>query len=1054
MPDPSSSLADALLERCILLLEGGDQAGVDALLAEHAEMAPTLRERLAQLAALGILQPPREPSPIPERLGEFRLLRQIGRGGMGIVYLAEQTTLQRQVALKLVHPEQLFFRGARERFRREVLSIARLQHPGIVPILTCGEAEGIPFYAMDLVPGASLAEVLTQLAGTAPQALDGRNLRAALQRAMSEKKDLGAVDEAPVFQGSWANVCCRLVLDAAAALQHAHGNGVLHRDVKPSNLLLTSAGQVRVIDFGLASAEGEQRITRSGATMGSLPYMAPEQVRGDTTRIDARTDVYALGVTLYELLTLSLPHGDGGGRTRDAILAGHVEPPSRRNPLVHPDAEAVCLKAMDVDPGRRYQTVLEFAADLGAFLEQRTVRARRPSALLRVRRWARREPMRAAAALVAFMVLVPGPLLFAWQQHQATQRLQRALDDAERQRQAAETNLQTAEAEQKRAEFNLDQALEAVDVMLLRTAEARLADVPRTVKLRRQLLQDAVEFHQRLLAGTGTAPGNEHVRADRARAQVRLGALQSELGDLKAALPLLQEAVATLESLAQGTGPTRWYRLQLAHAQERLATLLGRTEHRAEEGAALRQAKALYEALASEGSGNSDGAVEGATQASLGLAINLGRLGRFAEAHALLDELDRSLSTDANAGTPLLSPAKLQLLRSYVSNNRGILLANAGDTHAALRSFEQSLACLDAPLADGAPDPDAALARVGLLERLGLLAHQRRQWDVAGPWLDRAAAEYERLLADEPEVVTWQVQFARVLGTRATNKRMLGDLAGAGADHDRAVELLTGAVHTAPQALQYRRALAVSLAERADARAQSGDDVGARRDFTACEAEFEQAIQLAPDDRQTRSNLVAALANHARGLCRLGDLASARLTSARALDLARQDTGMIAENNLIDLLSQDSDLAARDGDFGASLTLIEEADDRAQRFLQEHPEDNMRQCTAATVALNHGTTQLAMQDHPAAIRTWQHALPAGRAAAAVPYGRQILRLLLLRLADVHVRDGAKAEARRWFQEALEQTAATAAMVDGFEPLQNLFANPDLHDLLPEGHPDR
>ena len=131
--------------------------------------------------------------------------------------------------------------------------------------------------------------------------------------------------------------------------------------------------------YGLAMSAGEQRITRSGTTFGSLPYMAPEQVRGETQRLDARTDVYQLGVTMYELLTLTLPHGNATNDTRARILAGHVEPPSRHNPQVHADAEAVCLKAMDVDPARRYATARDFAADLAAFVDHRSVRARRPS---------------------------------------------------------------------------------------------------------------------------------------------------------------------------------------------------------------------------------------------------------------------------------------------------------------------------------------------------------------------------------------------------------------------------------------------------------------------------------------------------------------------------------------------------------------------------------------------------------------------------------------------------------------------------------------------------
>ncbi len=540
---------DSLLEQCILALESGDQARVDELIAAYPEHAFGLRERLAELASLGILQPPRAAPAIPERLGEFRLLRQIGRGGMGVVYLAEQESLRRQVALKLVHPEHLFFDDAHERFRRETLAVARLQHPGIVPILTCGDAGGIPYYAMELVHGASLAEVLQELGGTAPMALDGPALCSSLHRAMAKKHDVLPVHDAPVFHGTWTNVVCRLVLGAATALSHAHEHGVLHRDLKPSNLLLAADGNVRLIDFGLATAEGDQRITRSGSTLGSLPYMAPEQVRGETNRIDARTDVYQLGVALYELLTLWLPHGDGRRDTRERILAGNAAPPSRLNPQVHPDIDAVCSCAMDPDPARRYASARAFADDLRAFLEQRHVRARRPSPWLRLQRWVRRRPFAAAGALIGFVLLVPAPLLFALQQQAANLTIAAARDDADRERKKAVDNLAEADHQRELALRNLDHAIASVQQMLVRTAEARLGDVPRTARLRRQLLEDAVQFYERLAASV-PSDAEPRLLAARAVSQLSLGELQISLGSLDVALPGLQATLAELERLA------------------------------------------------------------------------------------------------------------------------------------------------------------------------------------------------------------------------------------------------------------------------------------------------------------------------------------------------------------------------------------------------------------------------------------------------------------------------------------------------------------------------
>ncbi len=1037
MPDLPSPSAESLLERCILLLEAGDRAGVDTLLAAHPDFEPSLRERLAQLAALGILQPPREPPPMPERLGEFRLLRQIGRGGMGVVYLAEQTSLQREVALKLVHPEQLFFGSARERFRREVLAVARLSHPGIVPILTCGEAEGIPFYAMDRVVGASLAEVLSQLTGTAHLALDGPSLRAALQRAMSDKGELDAVDDAPCFHGSWTSVCCRLLLDAAVAMQHAHSNGVLHRDVKPSNLLLTAAGRVRVIDFGLASAEGEQRITRSGATMGSLPYMAPEQVRGDTAAIDERTDVYALGVTLYELLTLTLPYGTGDPGTRERILAGRVESPSRRNPTVHPDAEAVCLVAMDPDPARRYASAALLADDLRAFLEQRSVRARRPGPVLRARRWILRNPWRAAAATVAFVALVPGPLVFAWQQNEAAGRIQRALDDTR--------------AEQRRAEFMSQQALEAVDQMLLRTAEARLADVPRTAKLRQRLLQDAVAFHQRLLAAASEASGNR-VRADRARAQMRLGALQGELGDFANAVPMLRSAIATFDELLVQAPDDRALMRLLASTHDGLADALVPLGDKEQAAIERRRAMELSERVAQATGAEAD--IASGVEARLALAVDLGERTDRTEAHGLLEDLGRRLDDPADP-VGRLPAAQRQLFRTRMHTNRGIVFANAGDTAKALWHFERAIAESDARIDDVAPHPRLDADRCEAIERLALVAHQRRQWEKAAPWLDRICDEYERLAAADPEVVICSVRLARVLSTRASNRRILGNAAGARADLDRAVDLMTRVVRLAPESSEFASQLAVTIAERAEHRFGAGDVAGALEDHERADQVFEQALALAPGDAQTRGNRAVAMTSHASVLAGTSDYASARAMCDRAIASIETLDSPVAAGNRIDILMQSADYVLRDGDAAEAIRRVDRAAAMAKAFLDAKPDDLPRLFTAAQTAANRGTTYLSCRGSEEAIAIWEESLPVCRAlAAATPAGRQVLAIVLLRLADVSLRDEDVPGARRWFEEAVRDAKATAAMVESIPPLPSLFRNPALQDLLPADHPDR
>jgi tetratricopeptide (TPR) repeat protein len=1068
MQQSTPSPLDDLLERCILALETGDQAAVDGVLAAHPSHADELRHRLEQLKALGILHAPAPTAKIPERLGDFRLLRQLGRGGMGIVYLAEQSALQRQVALKLVHPEQLFFPGARERFRREILAVARLQHPGIVPILTGGEADGIPFYAMELAHGASLQELLQELAGGSPATLDGQALRAALHRAMAQKHDLGPISDAPVFAGAWVSVCCRMALQAATALQHAHDQGVLHRDVKPSNLLLTSDGHVRLIDFGLASARGEQRITRTGSALGSLPYMAPEQVRGAVDAIDARTDVYSLGVSLYELLTLTLPHGDGSGTTRERILSGAVEPPTRRNTQVHPDVEAICLLAMDVDPARRYPTAAAFADDLRAFLDHRSVRARRPSLALRARRWAARNPGRAAAVVSVFLLCVPAPLAFAAQQSQARAEVQAERDtandarkEAERQRTLVQAERDTATAERReaerqrtladeqreRAEQNLGHALAAVDQMLFRTAQARLADVPRTKQLRRNLLEDAVQFYERLLtsAAAATVSMGHTVRAQRARTQIRLAILKSDLGDLVPARSLLEESIATLQELATASA-SGGLRRELASAHQQLADVLGRLDLIDLQMAQQRTAVALWaEVVAAAPDPGRDR--QELDEARLALAAGLSRQRLFDEAHRLVDEVEAS-AAEPPPGLPdedLVVAWRLNYIRA--AEQRGTSASLAGDTGRAMAAFEQALARVDELPATYRSRPEVATARLGVLELLGTMAHQRRQWDRATTWLDQATAELERLFAEEPEIPSRAARLADQLGTRASNRRQLGDAPGALQDHDRAIELLQRVLQTSAAELHHRRRLAVGFGERAGCHAMDGNFEAALRDLERSEQEFERLLAANPDDELSKANLAATLGNHAGVLAQADRLPEARGLVERAIEIARGRRGGEAERSLVELCGTAADLAMRAMDSEAGVRWMDEAWQRVNEWLAKQPDDLVRQATTAMIAGNRGTMYLQMRRHADARTCWEEALPLARKASAGPFGRHVLGILLLRLSDVATRDDDVETARRWFAAALQEVDAKQAQFTRYPPLAALFDRADFEDLL-------
>ncbi len=386
-------------------------AALDASCKAHPNQAITLRRRMQTLMESGI-GAPAPTTPPPDQLGDFRLVRRLGEGGMGVVYLAVEEPLGREVALKVVRPEHLHFAGARERFRREVEATAKLEHDGIVPIYRFVEDAEVPFFTMALVRGHSLARVLERLRGRSPAQLDCADIGELFEAGGDQKR----------FGRSWIEFCVHTTQQTARALQHAHERGVLHRDIKPSNLMLRNDGSVRILDFGLALHEGDQRMTKTGSTLGSLPYLAPERLRAKTT--DRRSDVYGLGVTFYELLTLQSPFLDHDPEeTRRRIAAGHPPRPSLLNAAVPWEVETVCLKAMDIDPARRYESAAMFAEDLENILQLRPIQARRPSVPLRTRRWTQRHPTWAAVLILGLLALVGGPLILWIQARSHAHRL-------------------------------------------------------------------------------------------------------------------------------------------------------------------------------------------------------------------------------------------------------------------------------------------------------------------------------------------------------------------------------------------------------------------------------------------------------------------------------------------------------------------------------------------------------------------------------------------------------------------------------------------------------
>lgn len=300
-------------------------------------------------------------------LGDFHLIRELGRGAMGVVYLAEQKSLGRQVALKLFRPALGAFGFSRERFVQEARAIAKLRHPGIVPVYTVGEATGFPYFALEYVPGRNLAEELAACAA-------------------GEATALGATAGTVDFR-----VAVRMIAEVAEALAHAHGAGILHRDVKPSNIMIDENGEARLTDFGLAKSVLDAPATLSDELKGTVHYMSPEQVRVRGPQQDERSDVYSLGVVLYELLTLRKPFpGESFAQVLHALQRRDAPPPRKHNPRIPRDLALICETAMARHAEDRYQDALQFARDLRCFLDHKAISIEAPSLRHKSLRWAKR----------------------------------------------------------------------------------------------------------------------------------------------------------------------------------------------------------------------------------------------------------------------------------------------------------------------------------------------------------------------------------------------------------------------------------------------------------------------------------------------------------------------------------------------------------------------------------------------------------------------------------------------------------------------------------------
>ena len=420
-------------------LQLGEKLDEAKLAGDYPKWAETLRDlmpTLQELADFGQIDEGDGDSTRPsDRIkqtlsdfGDFRIIREVGRGGMGIVYEAEQVALGRRVALKILPSVAAMDPRAVRRFQLESQVAGCLQHPRIVPVHDVGEVDGVPFFAMQFIEGGSLADLIRVL--DRPDELTGGGIDALAATLLSGRfaplrvspesgrgpsgtgsgtrsSDEGAAQS--IRDRSYIRTITRLGIQAADALEYAHDQGVVHRDIKPANLLLDLRGDLWVADFGMADVRGNAGLTRTGDLPGTLRYMSPEQATGRRSLVDRRTDVYSLGATLYELLTLQPAVADADRQEIfRRIVEGEPTPIRRLNPAVPFELATILVKAMSKEPARRYETAGHLADDLGRFLEGRPIAARPVGPIARTWRWCRRKPLLAGMAASLLLAVASG----------------------------------------------------------------------------------------------------------------------------------------------------------------------------------------------------------------------------------------------------------------------------------------------------------------------------------------------------------------------------------------------------------------------------------------------------------------------------------------------------------------------------------------------------------------------------------------------------------------------------------------------------------------------
>ncbi|MBI3406980.1 MAG: protein kinase [Planctomycetes bacterium] len=768
--DDLESLVGQVADEYTDRVNRGERVEIEEYALRYPQIADVLRQMLPSLGLMGKLSSFTKESErgractvaLPEYLGEYHILREIGRGGMGVVYEAEQKSLGRRVALKVLPFHRLMDPLYLKRFQREAQAAARLHHTNIVPVFGVGEYEGIHFYAMQFITGHGLDRVVKELKNSAAGTANQEVIAALSDQSFSQ----------------YCRRVARIGVQVAEALAYAHSQGILHRDIKPSNLLLDSAGIVWVTDFGLAKADSTEDLTHTGDLVGTLRYVAPERLAGLS---DARSDLFSLGLTLYELLTLRPAYDEKTqGLLVQQVTAAEPPLPRRLDRRIPSDLNTIIQKAIAKEPERRYATASEMSKDLQRFLDDRPIEARRTSRLELAWRWGRRNPALAGltAALFAALLIGLGAVLWQW-------RL------TERQRQQAEANFQKAR--------------DAVDECFTVVTQNPVLQEPGMEAARHVLFQTALKYYQDFLNQRADDAGTQ---ADLARAYYRLGYITERIGSKSEARAAYEQASVLFEKLAGSEPDNTPFRVELAQcyqSQGELQRLTGQSDRAETE---FLKALRVREELAGDHHNQPDYQNDLAgTLQSLGTLYRTTRRPDQAEdcyrrAQTIRERLIRDFATSGEY-RKALAQLYSEFSRSYSTNGKPVeakdLLTKAiGTLEELVRDHPESV-----DYQDSLATAHNALGSF-LLNSGGGTFEQMEDVYV------KALAIREQLMRDHPKVQEYRSELARVYNNLALLHYIAQRDDKAAENYGKALSLRLQLAQKHPDVVSYQRAVATT----------------------------------------------------------------------------------------------------------------------------------------------------------------------------------------------------------------------------------------------------